>query len=227
MATNSILITTIAATFRRHPSADSTTAYKPTAPVIPSNARDLLFPGSDCNISVSSIKSLRQIANPSYNLYVEKCVQAPTAAPIFLQLAHRRAVTLALFFDLGAPRSPSFSSTCTLLKDTLPQPTDSQPLAHSLKNIGGMGVSKPVPRLPILGRRPVAAIVSRIAGLSRRSWRDRTRILRRSPSSRRESRPNTQTAPKSALSIFTCNKKAIYSTLTRNRRKRTESEERL
>jgi hypothetical protein len=48
-----------------------------------------------------------------------------------------------------------------------------------------------------------------------------------SPAPNRRSRPNSEPASRpAALSIFTCNKKAIYSKLTRNR-KRTESEQRL
>jgi hypothetical protein len=202
-------------------------ASKPNSTVIPSNARDLPFLLGDCNISVSFNKSLRQISSARYNRAVDNYVQAPTAAPIFLLLARQSAGKRNHLFESDAPLNLSLSAISALLKTCHPQPAYSQSLPHSLKNNPGYGVEGPTNAFPFWERHPVAAIASQIAGLSPRSWQIRAQRTRGHATHGLESRPTIGTASRSALSIFTCNKKAIYSKLTPNRRKRTESEQRL
>jgi hypothetical protein len=152
-------------------------------PVIPSSARDLLFPVADCDISVSLNKSLRQIANPSCNVHVENHVQALTKAPIFLPRSAGVPAGYATFFELEPPIRLLFPIACTLFKTRLSQPTYSQSLAHSLKNNGGYGVGRFTNAFPFWERHliAIAAIVSQIAGLSPRSWRDCARPTHRRP----------------------------------------------
>jgi hypothetical protein len=122
----------------------------PSNPVIPSGSRNLLFP-SLCNISVTINKSLRQISNQRYNRAVDNRVQAqaPTVAPLFLPELPLAPNEYATFLDPGAPASLIFSATCTLSKTCHLQPAHYKPLAHSLKNIGGYGVVRSNPTLPI------------------------------------------------------------------------------
>jgi hypothetical protein len=160
--------------------------------IIPTNARDLLFPVADCNISVSPNKSLRQTASPRYNVRVESHAQAPTAAPIFLPSPCRSGATYGSNSESRTPASLSLSKACTLLKTARLQPIDSQPLAHSFKTIGGCGVNHP---FPFWERHPVAAIASQIAGLSPKSWRDHPRETYLSPESRHHDNRRTPSRP--------------------------------
>ena len=198
-------------------------------PVISSSARDPLFPAADCNISVSLNKSLRQIANPSYNVHVENHVQALTKSACFFapisrcprricdilrtRAAYKAFVSYSLHTLQNAPLATNvFSITCTL--------------SEKQRGVWGGEVYK---RLPILGTPPYSH--------SRDRFPDRgpfPKVLARlrptnspSPTHGRESHPKIATASRPAHSTFTCNKKAIYSKLTPNRRKRTESEQRL
>src|SRR5580704_12733429 len=122
----------------------------PSNPVIPSGSRNLLFP-SLCKISVTINKSLRQISNQRYNRAVDNHVQtqAPTMAPLFLPQLPLAPNEYAAILDPGAPASLFFSAACTLFKKRFLQPTYSQVLVHSLKNIGGYGVARSNPTLPI------------------------------------------------------------------------------
>jgi hypothetical protein len=122
-----------------------TTLRPITHAVIPSKARHQLPLEPDCNISVTANKSLRRIPIASYNLPVENCDQAPTAAPNFLPSPRCRATTCEPKPEVRTSANLSLSTACTLLKSPCLQPLDSQPLAHSLKNIGGYGVDQPFP----------------------------------------------------------------------------------
>ena len=103
-------------------------------------------------------KSLREIANPSYDLGIESYVQAPTEAPIFLTSARDAVVDCGFLFESNAPANLLFSETCTLFKTRLPQPTPFQSLAHSLKNNPGVWVEGSSPPLPILERLPCSRV---------------------------------------------------------------------
>jgi hypothetical protein len=213
-------------------------AHNTTATVIPSSAgysapsRDphamnLLSALADCNISVAINKSLRQIQNPSYNRPVDNRVQAPTAAPLFLSRSLDVCVKRATFFELDASTSLLFSASCTLFKRRFLQPTYSQVLAHSLKNIGGYGVARSNPTLPIL--EPPLCSRDRLPdrGPCPKILAPTHRPNSQSAAPNRRSRPKSKSASLAgALSIFTCNKKAIYSKLSPDR-KRMESEQRL
>jgi hypothetical protein len=152
-------------------------------PVISSSARDPLFPVADCNISVSLNKSLRQIANPSYNVHVENHVQALTKSACFFapisrcprricdilrtRAAYKPFVSRSLHTLQNAPLATQvFSITCTLFGK---QPGD--------------GVGRFTNAFPFWERHliAIAAIVSQIAGLSPRSWRDCARRTHRRP----------------------------------------------
>jgi hypothetical protein len=200
-------------------------------PVIPSTARDLLsFPVSAISLS-SPNKSLRHFATSRYNHRVENHAQAPTKAPIFLPQPSDVAVERASFFEPDTPVSHLFSDACTLFKTSLQQPSHYQSLAHSFKNIGGYGVEPLPQRFPFWERHPVPAFASQNVGLCPRSWRHCVQPTsaarhRRNPAVRREI-VNSSYPSQRALSIFTCKKKAIYSKLTVDRRKRMESERRL
>jgi hypothetical protein len=122
----------------------------------------------------------------------------------------------------GAPATLLFSAPCTLSRRYHLQPTDSQPLARSLKNIEGYGVA-----IPILGPPPCSRDRLPDRGPFPKILAPTRPPNSPSPKPSRLSRPKSEPASQSgALSIFTCNKKAIYSKLTRNR-KRMESEQRL
>jgi len=177
-------IANVAATLRRHPFADSTMACKPTATLIPSNvtysspsrafsAMNRLSPVANCNISVSSNKSLRQSGNARYNRGVENSVQAPVAAPIFLPSPRLILGERNHLFESNAPLNLSLSASSTLLKTTLPQLAHFQSLPHSLKNNPGYGLARLTPAFPFWECRPVAAIATQIAGFSTRSCRER------------------------------------------------------
>ena len=200
----------------------------PSNPVIPSGSRNLLFP-SLCKISVTINKSLRQISNQRYNRAVDNRVQAqaPTVAPLFLPELPLAPNEYETFLGPGAPASLIFSATCTLSKTGHPQPAHYKPLAHSLKNIGGYGAARSNPTLPILEPPPCSRDRLPDRGPFPKILAPTHRPNSQSATPNRRSRPKSESAsPASALSIFTCNKKAIYSKLTRNR-KRMESEQRL
>jgi hypothetical protein len=213
-------------------------AHDTTATVIPSSARysapsrdphamNLLSASADCNISVTINKSLRQIQNPSYNRSVDNRVQAPTAAPVFLPQSLRVPVKRATFFERGASASLLFSAACTLFKNRLLQATYSRVLAHSLKNIGGYGVARSNPTLPIVEPPPCSRDRLPDCGPFPQILAPTHRPNSQSATPNRCSRPKSKSARLAgALSIFTCNKKAIYSKLSPDR-KRMESEQRL
>jgi hypothetical protein len=207
-------------------------AHNITATVIPSSARysapsrdphamNLLSAPADCNISVTINKSLRQFQNPSYNGSLDNRVQVPTAAPLFLSRSLDVCVKRATFFERDASASLLFSAACILFKNRLPQPTYSQVLAHSLKNIGGYGVPNSSNQFPFRERCRVTSIAplpepSRCRAASPRAHRRRDA----------DCACQNRSGLAGAFSIFTCNKKAIYSKLSPDR-KRMESEQRL
>jgi hypothetical protein len=174
---------------------DSTMGYKPNATVIPGNRRNPPFLAADCNTSVTAHKSLRHSPISSYTLPVDDRVQAPAEAPIFLPQSLGIPVTHSSRFEPDVPVTLLFSDACTLLKTDHLQLTHSQPLAHSLKNIGGYGVHPTPHPFPFWERHPVPAFASQNAGLSPASWQ---RSVRQSV----DRRTNDHSANNRASSAF-------------------------
>jgi hypothetical protein len=198
-------------------------ACKPNAPTTPSNARLRLIPNGDCNISVSTNKSLRQISRPRYNLRVDNRVLAPSAAPLFLPQGRTFPIEHAPFCALRAAASLLFSVPSRLLKNTSLQLTHSQSLTHSFKNIGGYGVESSINAFPLWECQPVA-IRSLIAPLCSRSGQDCARRTRNHPRvANNLVRRLERRADRFSLAI----KKQFIPNLPSNRRKRMESERRL
>jgi hypothetical protein len=160
----------------------------------------------------SAEKSLRQFAHPRYNVCVEIHAQAPIEAPILFLVTPQAPKPVSKPFilkDLRTLKIPphashSFQDTCTLF---IKQP----------------GVYPPTPHFGTDPRRRHRAApappYSRVRSPERGPWQPVLAPPRPTKSSVIDPafRPVTDSpAPIQAIPIFTCNKKAIYSTIAGN-----------